>query len=158
VSGKRYKKRQIIPSRQEKPSPVQTNESTGVTAKIQAEYFSGPLPPPSLLARYNDLIPNGAERILAMAERQSAHRESMEAQVVTGNLAIQKQGAYLAFILSLVIILGGIFLMCMGKDAYGFASIVTSIAGLASAFIYSKHEQRKERTEKAAALDARRHR
>lgn len=34
------------------------------------EAFSGPLPPPAMLAQYNDVVPNGAERIMAMAERQ----------------------------------------------------------------------------------------
>ncbi len=33
--------------------------------------FQGPLPPPELLEAYNKIIPNGAERIVAMAEKQS---------------------------------------------------------------------------------------
>jgi hypothetical protein len=37
-------------------------------------FFSGPLPPTEMLQEYNRLIPNGAERIMTMAESQSAHR------------------------------------------------------------------------------------
>lgn len=36
--------------------------------------FSGPIPHPDLLAQYDQIIPNGADRILLMAEAQSRHR------------------------------------------------------------------------------------
>lgn len=129
-----------------------------VTARLQAEFFSGPVPPPSLLARYNDVVPNGAERLMAMAERPSAHRESLEAQVVSGNLAIQKQGNNRAFILALVVILGGIYLMATGKSGWGFAAIITSLTSLVSVFAIAKADQRKERVEKVTALAQRRNR
>jgi uncharacterized membrane protein len=145
VSGKRLKKRSPIPP----PAPRQ--EQTAI-AQLQAEFFSGPIPPPSYLARYNDVVPNGADRILAMAERQSAHRESLEAQVVAGNLQAQKQGNSRAFILSLVVILGGIYLMATGKSAWGFAAIITSLTSLVSVFAIARREQRKERVERSAAL------
>jgi uncharacterized membrane protein len=51
-------------------------------AFIQAQTFSGPLPPPEILTKYNEAIPNGAERIMAMAERQAAHRQNIELRVV----------------------------------------------------------------------------
>jgi hypothetical protein len=71
LGGKRYKNRQIIPPRPNSPQP-------GTITRVQASYFAGPLPPPEVLARYNDVVPNGADRILSMAERQGAHRESLE--------------------------------------------------------------------------------
>lgn len=68
------------------------------TALMRVEAtFSGPLPPPSLLARYSEIIPNGAERIMAMAERQSEHREKLEARVVNGNVASQTRGSWFSF-------------------------------------------------------------
>ena len=91
-----------------------------------------------------------------MAERQSAHRESLESRVVDGNLAIQKSGSLRAFILALVVILGGIYLMATGKDAWGFAAIVTSLASLVSVFLIGKTQQKKERIDKSNALEARR--
>ena len=38
----------------------------------------GPIPPPTLLSQYNQVIPDGAERILAMAEKDAAHQIYME--------------------------------------------------------------------------------
>jgi uncharacterized membrane protein len=159
VSGKRYKKRRITPATPAKLEPPKTAESTSsITARYQAEFFSGPVPPPSLLAKYNDVVPNGAERLMAMAERQSAHRESMESQVVSGNVTLQKQGNNRAFILALVVILGGIYLMATGKSGWGFAAIITSLTSLVSVFAIAKADQRKERVEKSTALTQRRNR
>jgi uncharacterized membrane protein len=38
----------------------------------------GPLPTPEELFQYNQLIPGAAERIIAMAEREQAHRMNLE--------------------------------------------------------------------------------
>jgi uncharacterized membrane protein len=115
--------------------------------------FSGPLPHASLLAKYNEVIPHGAERIMAMAERQSAHRESLEAKVVAGNIASQKRGSIFAFIICLVAIIGGFALIATGKSASGLATIIASLTAL---FVYGKYQQRKERQAKSEALDTRR--
>ncbi len=40
--------------------------------------FQGPLPPPQMLREYEDVFSGCADRIVAMAERQSAHRQAME--------------------------------------------------------------------------------
>jgi uncharacterized membrane protein len=93
---------------------------------------------------------------MAMAERQSAHRERMESRVVDGGVANQTRGSYFSFILSLIAIVGGFFLIEHGKSGEGLAAIITSVAGLVGVFIYSKSEQRKERIEKSNALQSRR--
>jgi uncharacterized membrane protein len=131
-------------------------ERQGMTAEINVASFSGPLPPPALLAQYNDVIPNGADRILTMAERQSAHRERLEARVVDGNVANQTRGSYFAFIIMLVAILCGFYLIHEGKNAAGLTSIIVAVGGIVSVFFYSKLEQKKEREDKAAALAGRR--
>src|SRR3954471_19352404 len=41
-------------------------------------FRSGPLPDPADLAAYNAVIPNGADRIMKMAEAQSTHRMELE--------------------------------------------------------------------------------
>ena len=152
MSGKRYKKRHMIPAQQPDRSLDRDLPIASIETRFQGEYFSGPIPPPNLLARYNEVVPNGAERIMAMAERQSSHREGLEKQVLAGNLDSQKQGNNRAFILSLVIVLGGIYLMATGKSGWGFAAIITSLTSLVSVFAIAKREQRKERIEKSANL------
>jgi uncharacterized membrane protein len=143
-------------SRNRRNSPSQP--SAAVATVTQSVSFSGPLPHPALLAKYNEVIANGAERIMAMAERQSAHRESLEAQVVAGNVASQARGSHYAFIICLVTIVGGFVLIGMGKNILGISAVIGSLATLAGVFIIARREQKKERVEKQDALVLRKER
>ena len=44
----------------------------------QSVEYSGPLPAPGMLAKYNEVLPGAADRIIAMAENQAAHRQEKE--------------------------------------------------------------------------------
>jgi uncharacterized membrane protein len=46
---------------------------------------SGPLPDSHTLEEYNRIIPNGAERIMTVFEKQSDHRMELEKKVVGGS-------------------------------------------------------------------------
>jgi uncharacterized membrane protein len=122
------------------------------TLTRQSVSFSGPSPHPALLAKYNEVIPNGAERIMAMAERQSDHRESLEAQAVAGNLASQARGSHYVFIICIIALVGGFALILTGKSADGLVAIISSLAALAGVFIFGKLQQKRERVEKSDAL------
>ena len=137
------------------PVPPSSNSISSVTQSVS---FSGPLPPPGVLAQYNDVIPNGAERLMVMAEKQSAHRESLEAKVVAANVASQARGSHYAFIICLVTIIGGFVLIGMSKNIYGISAVIASLATLATVFVVAKRDQRKERVEKSTALAERRRR
>jgi len=114
----------------------------------QAVSFSGPLPPPELLAKYSEVVSKGAERLMVVAERQSAHRKALETTVVDSNIRNQARGTLFAFILYLVTMLGGLGLIASGKSIGGLGTIITALASLAGLFIYGRIEQRKERVEK----------
>lgn len=40
--------------------------------RARVEVWQAPLPPPTIVAQYNDIIPNGADRIMILAERALA--------------------------------------------------------------------------------------
>ena len=48
--------------------------------------ISGPIPPPQVLQQYNSIVPNAAERIIRMAEKQSDHRIDLERKVVDSSV------------------------------------------------------------------------
>ena len=52
--------------------------------------YSGPLPSPEALEKYNQVLPGAAERILAMAENQGKHRQDIERKVIESNAFVQK--------------------------------------------------------------------
>jgi len=95
---------------------------------------------------------------MVMAEKQSAHRESLEAKVVAANVASQARGSHYAFIICLVTIIGGFVLIGMSKNIYGISAVIASLATLATVFVVAKRDQRKERVEKSTALAERRRR
>ena len=128
------------------PQPPARRVSTSISA------FQGPLPPPEILEQYNRIVPNGAERIVSMAESQMRHRQTLESAVVNGNITAQSRGQTMGFILGLVAILGGIGLIAFNKNAEGLAAIITAFASLAGVFVYGRIEQRIERQQKRREL------
>lgn len=111
-----------------------TSRDTGPgIIRIEAA-FSGPLPPPEILVRYNDALPDGADRIVKLAEAQSRHRRSMESR-----------GQLFAFTLALVAILAGVALILDGKSAEGLVPLIGAIGGLAGVFVYGEVRAHKAR-------------
>ena len=80
-----------------------------------------------------------------MAERQSIHRESLEAKVVEGNVASQARGSHYAFIICVVTIIGGFVLIGMGKNIYGISAVIGSLATLAGVFVIAKRDALEKR-------------
>ena len=56
---------------------------------------------------------------------------------------------FLRFILGLITIIGGLYLISQGKDIQGYRLLIGTAATLVSVFIYGKHQNKKERIEKA---------
>ena len=134
-----------------KNQPVRPEPSALRAAAFRGEMmFSGPLPPPEVLTKYNEAVPNAAERILVMAEKQADHRRGLEAKVVASNAFNQTLGSVFAFILGLIAIGGGIYLIASGKSTEGLASIISSLTVLGGIFVYGRRQQRRERAEKAS--------
>jgi len=57
-------------------------ERIALVRSMSFKMHSGPLPCPEDLQAYDTLIPNGAERIMALTEKQAAHRMDIEKQVM----------------------------------------------------------------------------
>jgi uncharacterized membrane protein len=127
-------------------------QSAEMRLQAQLRSFSGTLPPPEALERYNQILPGAAERIIVMAERQHGHRIELESHVIKSNVSAQKLGTILGFIVAMTVIIGGLFLVHQGKNAEGLAAILTALAALVGVFVYSKHEQQKDLAKKTEAL------
>jgi uncharacterized membrane protein len=127
-------------------------QSQSTALRIQAAAFSGPLPPPDALERYNQIVPGAAERIIAMAESQHTHRQALEKHVIHSNISAQRLGTVLGFVVAMTVVIGGMYLIHEGKSGEGLAAILTALASLVGVFLYSKHEQRKELAKKTEAL------
>src|SRR5689334_10136460 len=83
---------------------------------VQSESFSGPIPPPALLERYNDIIPDGANRIMQMAEQQSTHRMDLEKRVVKNDVLQSRLGIAAGTLLGGGVLVVGAFMASAGHS------------------------------------------
>ena len=107
------------------------------------------LPPPNELERYEALNPGTTRIILETYQKQVEHRIAIEKTVIEGDTRRANIGQVMAFILSLITIVGGFILVVLGKDILGIAAIISSLATLLGVFMYGAHTRRKERENKS---------
>lgn len=89
-------------------SPDEKNSAAAQLVKVAATLsYSGPLPPPEALQRYDQILPGAANRIIKMAESQHEHRQKLEKTVVESNAFSQKVGLILGFVVAMTAIVGG---------------------------------------------------
>ena len=107
-----------------------------------ARFWGGPLPAPENLKEYDIIIPGLAERIVKMAETQSAHRTGLEARVVNSQLIESRTGQFLGFIIALVCIGSAVWLAQNNHDGVAGILAGTTLVGLVAIFVVGKKEQR----------------
>ena len=110
---------------------------------IHQQAFSGPLPPPSILAGYENVGEGFANRVIALAEKQQDHRHLLENKSVDAAIDAEKRGQHYALIVSVLIILGALYLIATGKEVYGTILAGGTLTGLAYIFITGRKKSQK---------------
>lgn len=108
-----------------------------------------PLPPPNELERYEKLYPGIAKKFIELTEAQQNHRMELENKAIDHDIRRTTRGQYFAFILSLVCMLGGMFLLYKGIKITGLALVISPLVALTGSFIYGKKTNKAERIEKS---------
>lgn len=123
-----------------------------IVQQAQLSIHSGPLPDPETLARYDQIVEGGAERIFARMEKQSDHRMALEAnhQQIDARNSLQGRVCATAVALFGYSIAGAAAFGGHEIAACGIAGSIT--AGLITAFIYGTRSQRQERKEKSELM------
>lgn len=140
--------------RVELPAGVAQGLQQGDLTIVRAEQssFSGPLPHPDLLKGYEECTLGAAERIIKMAEEQAAHRQRIEASVVTGDIWRANWGMFLSFTICLASIAGGVYVVSAGQP-YAGAGIAAAPTGVVGAiYAWGQFQRRAERAAKAAQM------
>jgi uncharacterized membrane protein len=101
---------------------------------VQAERFSGPLPHPDYLAKYDSILPGAAERIFQMTEKSLDHSIAMDraqaadrTALIEAETTVAKRAQLFTFILVLVFLGTAAYALYLGQPA---ASVVAGLAGL----------------------------
>jgi uncharacterized membrane protein len=111
---------------------------------VARSLFSGPMPPPDLLREYELIFPGAARFFFAAVEMQSLHRQEMERRTLDAAIRSEAVGRWLAFILAVMLIASGTFLIHEDKDPQGLSLIVGTMVSLCALFVYSRAKSRRE--------------
>jgi uncharacterized membrane protein len=107
--------------------------------EIISQQWSGPLPPPSALAQFNEIIPNGAERIMRMVELEQAHRIEHNNTGLNAKVKDTKRGQLIGGFIGTLSVGGCIFSAYMGAHpTVSIALVSVPILGIIRAFLNSR--------------------
>jgi len=109
-----------------------------ITMSVTERRHSGPLPSAETMIQYNSVIPNGADRIMIMAEKQQDHRMAMENKMITSQLYQSKAGQILGFILCFLSLSASVYLGINGHEAIGTVIGTTTIIAMGGIFVLGK--------------------
>ena len=126
-------------------------------SRSESTSFHGPIPPPSLLKEYSEIEPGIPGRIMAMAEGQLAHRQSMEKQVVNSDILKSYLGHGSAFVVAIVgIVTGGVVVYSsngsVAGSAAGAAIAGMPLASIVASFLKVSSSRREERDAKSTKM------
>lgn len=105
---------------------------------LKATSHSGPLPDPESLQKYNEIIPNGADRIMILAENQQNHRFDCDKKEIKAKNNQTTRGQWFAFILAVIFAVSGVYLAMNNHDTAAGIIFGTTIVGLAGTFLVGK--------------------
>ncbi len=160
-------------SREELPetpsSLTPNNESQGITkpggipinalktpniSQAASHFHSGPLPLPSIFQGYEQVLPGSADRILAMAEKEQAHRFSMEAESLKieaeslkSEEKIRSQGSRFGLAVALVGMIGATWLGVLGRTVESSIMSGGTLVSLVTVFMKGSSESEKQSNE-----------
>lgn len=129
------------------PTDSPENGQVGVVARSRTESFSGPLPHPSILKGYNELVPDAAERILKAFEKQNEHREFIEKETNKANIKLawantgeRYAGLVLGFVIACIILCLIYILAMKGHEAIAGILASATLVAVVGLFLNKNNE------------------
>jgi uncharacterized membrane protein len=110
-------------------------QQTMLLRSISEMSWQAPLPIPSHLREYEEILPGAADRIFSMVENQAKHRQQIEVENSKGFSSGFKRGQIFAFILASILIISGVALSFYGNNIGAGLCFGTSSVSLITAFL-----------------------
>lgn len=107
--------------------------------------FSGPLPPPQIVAGYDHVIPDGANRIMEMAEREQEHTHDQESahstrldRLVDLEHLLAVRGQAIGALLMIVLILAALVFAYLEKFPVALGTFLSAVAVQIGAWVLNR--------------------
>ena len=123
--------------------PSKKNEIIQAIRKVSItteRHHSGPLPDAETITQYNAVIPNGADRIMQMAEKQQDHRMQLENKAIKHQLSESSRGQIFGFVLCLISLSIAGYLVYTDREISGSLLGGSTIVSLTTIFVLGKKE------------------
>jgi len=128
-------------------SNEECEKSKKYTALIHSMYHAGPLPPPETLKEYNEILPDAAERIFSMAEKEQEHKHTTEIKIVDHEIKKTSKGQNFALFTALTGIVGAVICAFLSQVVIGTVIGGSSLVSLVSSFLSAKQKKKKEESD-----------
>lgn len=92
------------------------------------EMYSGPIPHPDILERYNQIDPGAGKLIIDNGVAESEHRRSIESKAIEYSRRDRQRRDWMGFVIALVIVFVGALLIYLGHTVTG--SILSGVSAL----------------------------
>jgi len=130
------------------PAKVELKKiQTQLEYRAHVQQYSGPIPPPELLAAFEKVVPGLASKIVQWKEDESNHRRQLELTELEGNIKLKnrrfdekKRGQVLGFWIGTIAIISGTISIIFDHPLAGSFMGGGGVVSLVSAFLYSKRE------------------
>lgn len=134
------------PAKRQEPDKHDGGATQGPSSRLvhYSESSTTAIPPPSMLAAYNNVVENAGERILAMAEQQQTHRHELEATVIKGDTRRANHGLYIGGAIIIAALICGTYLVANDKDAQGMFLGMSGLVTALGAFFWGWRKRQKE--------------
>lgn len=109
-------------------------------AMAKLEMYSGPIPHPDILEKYEKLYPGAAKSIIDNGVTESSHRRELEDKTIEYTRRDRKRRDWMGFIIGLVIIVVGALLIYLGHVVTGTILSGASALGLVGLFVDNGNE------------------
>lgn len=111
------------------------DQRSAVRQIIQATSHSGWLPPPSVLAEYNSVVPGLAERIIRMPEREQEHRHRVVEGHAQEDTRLKRRGQLFALASVVMLLSLAALLAFLGEPAWAGRIAIFGLVGVVGIFI-----------------------
>ncbi|MCK9250674.1 MAG: DUF2335 domain-containing protein [Solirubrobacteraceae bacterium] len=103
------------------------------------EHHRGPLPPPSQLREYGEVVPGLDELIVRQWTEETAHRRTHENELRKAVVTGERLGQWLGFTLGLVTLAIAALAIVLDRTGIGVAALLTGGAVLVGTAIWKHH-------------------
>lgn len=121
-------------------SPLQEEESAEHEIQqpellVAMESHAGPMPHPSILRGYDDVLPGTAKRVVDNWERESEFRRNINRQT---EVVIPRRGQIFAFIIVILALGVSVYAIILGNTWQGLGFFLSTLVSAVSAMIWGR--------------------